>query len=153
MGIDFTVLKPFGEMYGNCFCIPHIESVGSGERCSCAVLPETAFSCQFFSLLHIYTQEFSSLCPTLCNPMGCSTPDLPVLHYLPEFAQVCIHWIGNTIQPSGPLMAPSPSALNLSQYRGLFHWVSCSHQMTTILEFQLQHQSFHQVFRVDFPQD
>ena len=57
----------------------------------------------------------------------------------------------DAIQPSHPLMPFSPSALNLSQPQGLFQWVSCSHQMTKILE--LQHQSFQWVSRVDFPQD
>ena len=45
----------------------------------------------------------------------------------------------------------SPSALNHSQHQGLFQWVNFSHQMTKVLEFQLQHQSFQRVFRVDFP--
>ena len=43
-------------------------------------------------------------CPTFCDPMGCSTPNLPVLHYLLEFAQTRVHWIGDAIQPSHPLM-------------------------------------------------
>ena len=38
-------------------------------------------------------------CPTLCNPMDCSMSGFPVLHYLPEFAQILVHWIGHTIQP------------------------------------------------------
>ena len=52
-------------------------------------------------------------CPTLCDPMKCSTPGFPVLNYLPEFAQMHIHWVGDGIQPSHPLLAPSPPALNL----------------------------------------
>ena len=67
--------------------------------------------------------QFSSVaqsCPTLCDPMDCSTPGLPAHHQLPEFTQTYVHWIGDTIQPSHPLLSPSPPALNLSQGQGLF---------------------------------
>ena len=75
----------------------------------------------------------------LCSPMDCSTPDFPVLHYLPEFAQTHAHWVGDAIQPSGPLLSPSPPAFNLSQHQGLFQGVISSHQVAKVLEFQLQH--------------
>ena len=52
--------------------------------------------------------------------MDCSTPDLPIPHYLPEFAQVHFHFIGDAIQPSHPLSSPSPPAFNLAQHQGLF---------------------------------
>ena len=81
-------------------------------------------------------------CPTLCDPMNRNTPDLPVHHQLPEFTQTHVHWVGDTIQPSHPLSSPSPPAFNLSQHQGLFKWVSSSHQVAKVLEFQLQHQSF-----------
>ena len=58
-------------------------------------------------------------CPTLCNPMDCSTPGLSVPH-LPKFAQVHVHCISDAIQPSYPLTPSSDSALNLSQHQGLF---------------------------------
>ena len=70
--------------------------------------------------------QFSSVaqpCPTLCNPMNCSTPGLAVHHQLPEFTQTHVHWAGDAIQPSHPLSSPSP-ALNLSQHQGLFQWIS-----------------------------
>ena len=67
----------------------------------------------------------TSSSPTLWDPMDCSTPGLPVCHCLPEFAQVHVHCIGETIQPSYPLSPFSPSAINLSQHQGLFQWVSC----------------------------
>ena len=51
-------------------------------------------------------------CPTLCDPMDCSMPDFPVLHRLPEFAPTHVHWIDDAIQPSHPLLLPSPPALN-----------------------------------------
>ena len=56
-------------------------------------------------------------CVTLCDPMDWSMPGFPVLHYLPEFAQTNVHWVSDAIQPSHPLLPPSPSALNLSQHR------------------------------------
>ena len=64
--------------------------------------------------------QFSSVtqsCPTLCNPMDCSTPGFPVLHYFPEFAQTHVHWVNDAIQPSHPLSPPSPPALNLPSIR------------------------------------
>ena len=59
-------------------------------------------------------------CLTICDPMDCSMPGLPVHHQLPKFAQVHVHCIGDAIQSSHPLMPSSPSALNLSQHQGLF---------------------------------
>ena len=70
---------------------------------------------------------FRSLsCVWLCNSMNCSTPDFPVLEYLPKFAQTHVHWIGDAIQPSHPLSPTSPPAFNLSQHQGLFQWVDNS---------------------------
>ena len=69
--------------------------------------------------------------PTLCDPMDCSTPGFPILHHLPELAQTHVHWVGDAIQPSHPLLAPSTPALNFSQHQGLFQWVSYSHQVAT----------------------
>ena len=75
--------------------------------------------------------QFSSVaqsCPTLCNPMKCSMPGLPVHHRLPEFTQTHVYWVG-AIQPSHPLLSPSPPALNLSQHQVLFKCVSSSNQV------------------------
>ena len=58
----------------------------------------------------------------LCNPMDCSPPGFPVLHYLSEFAQTHVHWVSDAMQPSHPLLLPSPPVLNLSQHQGLFQW-------------------------------
>ena len=69
--------------------------------------------------------QFSSVaqsCPTLCDPMNCSTPGLPVHHQLLESTQTHVHWVGDVIQPSHPLSSPSP-ALNSSQHQGLFKWI------------------------------
>ena len=93
----------------------------------------------------MHSVQFSSVtqsCLTLCDPMNCSTPGLPVHHQLLESPQTYVHWVSDAIQPSHPLSSPSPPALNLSQHQGLFKWVSSSHQVVKVLEFQLQHQSF-----------
>ena len=84
---------------------------------------------------------FSSVaqsCPTLCDPIDCGTPGLPVHHQIPELAQTHVHQVGDAIQPSHPLSSPSPPTFNLSQHQGLFTWVSSSHQVAKGLEFQLQ---------------
>ena len=88
--------------------------------------------------------QFSSIqsCLTLCNSMDCSAPDFPVHYQLPELAQIHVHQVGDAIQLSHLLLSPSPPALNLSQHQGL------SSESAKIWE--LQHQSFQWVFRVDF---
>ena len=90
------------------------------------------------------------LCLTLCDPMDCSTPDLPVHHQLLEFTQAHVRWVGDAIQPSHPPSSPSPPAFNPSQHQGLFKWVSSSQQVAKVLELQLQCQSFQWIFRT-FP--
>ena len=64
--------------------------------------------------------QFSSVtqsCPTLCDPMNCSTPGLPVHHQLPEFTQIHVHRVGDVIQPSHLLLSPSPPVPNPSQHQ------------------------------------
>ena len=68
-------------------------------------------SVQFSSVTHSH--------PTLCYPVNCSTPGLPV-HQLLDFTQIHIHRVGDAIQPSHPLSSPSPPAPNLSQHQSLF---------------------------------
>ena len=89
----------------------------------------------------------TQFCPTLCDPMDCNTPGFPVLHHLPELAQTHVHWVGDVIQPSRPLLPTS--AFNLSQHQGLFQWVGFSHQVAKVLEVQPQHQSLQWIFRID----
>ena len=84
----------------------------------------------------------------LCDPRDCSTPGLPVHHQLLEFTQTHVHQVADAIQPSHPLLSPSHPTFNLSQHQGLFKWVSSSHQVAKVLEFQ--HQSFQWIFRTDF---
>ena len=82
--------------------------------------------------------------------MDHSMPGLPVHHQLVEFTQTHVHWVSDATQPPHPLSSPSPPAFNLSQHQGLFQWVSSSHQVAKVLEFQPQHQSFQWIFRTDF---
>ena len=82
--------------------------------------------------------QFSSVaqsCPTLCNPMDCSTPGLPVRHQLLEFTQTHVHGVSEAVQPSHSLSSPSPPAFNLSQHQGLFKRVSSSHQVPKYWSF------------------
>ena len=92
-------------------------------------------------------------CLTLCDLMDCSMPGFPVLHYLPEFAQIHMHWVGDAIWPSLLLPSSSPFAFNLSQHQCLLQWVSSSHQVAKVLK--LQHQSANEYselisFRIDW---
>ena len=77
------------------------------------------FSCSVQSLSHVW----------LCDSVDCSTPGLPVHHQLAEFTQTHVHWVGDAIQPSHPLLSPSLPTFNLSQHQGLFRWVSSSYQV------------------------
>ena len=79
-------------------------------------------------------------------PHGLQHSRLHSLHYLLEFAQTHVHWVGDAIQPSYPLSSSSLPAFNLSQHQGLFQWVCSSHQV----KFQIRHQSFQWIFRTDF---
>ena len=96
--------------------------------------------------------QFSSVaqsCLTLCDPMNRSMAGLPVHHQLLESTQTHVHQVSDAIQPFHTLSSPSPPSLNLSQHQGLFKWVSSSHNVAKVLEFQLQHQSFQWTPRTD----
>ena len=96
---------------------------------------------EYFQFSSVQFSSVTQSCPTLCDPMDCSTPGLPVHPQLLESTQTHVHWVGDAIQPSHPLSSPSPPALNSSRHQGLFKWVSSSHQLAKVLAFQLQHQS------------
>ena len=90
-------------------------------------------------LLESEVHQFSSVaqsCPTLCDPMNCSMPGLPIHHQFLEFTQTHVHWVGYAIQPSHPLLSPSPVP-NPSQHQGVFQWVNSLHEVAKVLEFQL----------------
>ena len=88
-------------------------------------------------LLYESLSSVAQLCTTLCDLMDCSTPGLPVHHQLPEFTQTHVLWVSDAIQISHPISSPSPPAFNLSKHQGLFKWVSSSHQVAKVLEYQL----------------
>ena len=139
--------------------LPHLlfveDSISSN---SCAM--QNFYNCRLenFDQFHIGMSQYNRLqfssvaqsCLTLCDPMDCSTPGFPVHHQLLELAQTHVHWVDDAIQRSHSLSSPSPPAFNLSQHQGLFQWVSSSHQVAKVFEFQLQHQSFQWIFRTDF---
>ena len=98
----------------------------------------------------ILFSPFSSvahLCPTLCNPTDCSMPGFPMHHQILELAQTHVHQVSDGILL--PCVIPF-SCLQFSHHQGLFKWVSSSHQVAKVLEFQFQHQFFQWIFRTYF---
>ena len=87
------------------------------------VQPRWKNLCQFLKQLNYCCCSVARLFPTFCDPVNCNMPGIPVLQYLPEFAQTHVHWLNDAIQPSHPVSPPSTPALNLSQHPGLFQWV------------------------------
>ena len=112
--------------------------------------------CHYVDEPRAYSVQFSPVsqsCPTLCNPMNSTMPGLPVHHQLPKFTQTHVHRVSDAIQPSHPLLSPSPPAPNPSQHRSLFQWVNSLHEVAKVLEFQLEHHSFQRTlisFRMDW---
>ena len=111
------------------------------------MLTQVSIKCSLFSWVQF--SSVAQLCPTLCEPMNCSTPGLPVHHQLPKFTQTHIHWIRDAIQPSHPLLSPSLPAPNPSQHQSLFQWVNSSNEVAKVLEFKLQHHSLQRNPRAD----
>ena len=92
-------------------------------------------------------------CLTLCDVINPSTPGLPVYHQLPESTQNHIHWVGDAIQPSHPLLSPSPPAFNISQHQGLFQWVTSGGQVLEVFSFSISSSNEHPrliSFRMDW---
>ena len=79
------------------------------------------YGAQATPFIYFQFRSVAQSCPTLCNPMDCSTADFPVHHQLPEPVQTHVHWIGDAIQPSHPVLSPSPPGFNLSQHQGFFY--------------------------------
>ena len=100
-------------------------------------------------ILSLQFSLVSQSCLTLCDPMNHSTPGLPVLHQLPEFTQLHVHWVGDAIQPSNPLSSPSPPALKSFSASWSFPMSQLFTTGGQILRFQLQHQSFQWTPRTD----
>ena len=116
-----------------CKSTPNSLTIPSPQSSPPAILSSFSKSVSLF--LFCKSVQFSSVaqsCLTLWDPTDCSTPGLPVHHQLPEFTQTHVHWDGDAIQPSHPLLSPSPPAFSLSQHQGLFKWISSSHQAAKI---------------------
>ena len=133
------------------------------EKCSSHYIPRGLDICMTSFLISVLitwwggvcSVQFSSVaksCLTLCDPMGHSTRGLPFHHQLTELTQTHVHWVSDATKKSHPLSSTSLS-FNLSQYQGLFKWVSSSYQVAWVSELQLQHQSFQWIFRIDFFKD
>ena len=150
--LGFQSLKPFRLLVNSALCwnflVLHL------ALCAAGILSDLEMCLGNHPLALQHTSSVQLLsCLTLCDPMDCSTPGLPVRHQLPEFTQTQVHWVGDAIQPSYPLSFYSslfPPAFNLSQQQCLFKWVNSSHQVAKVLEFKLQHQSFQSIFRINF---
>ena len=106
--------------------------------------------------MNIHSVQFScSVVSDSLRPHGLQHTRPPVHHELPELTQTHVHWVGDGIQLSHPLSSRFPPTFNLPQHQGLFKWVSSSHQVAKVVEFQLQHQSFQWIlglisFRMDW---
>ena len=141
-----------GVFYPSCVFESKIPFSYSPLETICFSYREWSSTLRKYKITKTTKNNFSSVtqsCPTLCDPMDCSTPGFPVHHQLPELAQTHVHHISDAIQPSHPLSSPSPPAFNLSQRQRLFQWVSSLNQVAKVLEFQLQHQSFQWTPRTD----
>ena len=90
----------------------------------------------YISSIFSYFSSVTQACLTLCDPMNWGSR-LPVHHQLLELAQTHVHQVSDAIQPAHPLLSPSPPAPNPSQHQSLFQWVSSSHEVDKVLEFQL----------------
>ena len=147
--LSYCQSPPFG--HGMCKVMPHQSMKGNANRHPLRLIDNyklynsRLLFMSSYNWVHYNSVQFSSVtqsCPTLCDPTNHSTPGLPAHHQLPESTQTHVHWVGDAIQPSHPLSSPSLPTFNLSQHQDLFKWVSSSHQVAKVLEFQLQHQSF-----------
>ena len=108
----------WGDLQGSVLCPPVGKTklmFSSQIKASLTLLDQACIFCCCCSV--------AKSCPTLCDPINGSMPGFSVLHYLPEFTQTHVHWVRDAIQPSHPLLSPSPLVLSLSQHQGLFQWV------------------------------
>ena len=138
-------------LFGLIVCWAHVfkQNQNQGPKAFAAPRNNLFLDGFIFSFLPVQFSSVAQSCPTLCDLMDCSTPGLPVHHQLLESTQTHVHWVGDAIQLSHPLSSPSPPAFNLSQDQGVFQWVSSSHQVAKVLQFQLQHQSFQWTLSTD----
>ena len=98
--------------------------------------------------IHCSCCSVAQLCPTFCNLMDCSTPDLSVHHQHPELPQTYVCRTGDALQPSYPLLSPSPPAFSLPQHQGVFQGVSCSHKQPKYWSFSFSITPFNEYSRL-----
>ena len=136
---DFSV-KFLGIMWSTdiCFLPKQLSHLLHCQHQLLSIRPHTSEVILAFGCISVQFSSVTQSCLTLCDPMNRSTPSLPVHHQLLESTQKHVHRVSVAIQPSHPLLSPSLPALNLSQNQGLFKWVSSSHQVAKVLEFQHQ---------------
>ena len=101
------------------------------------LLENAEITVEDFVFLYVQFSSVAQSCLTLCDPMNCSMPGLPIHHQLPEFTQTHVHRVRDAIQPSHPLLSPSPPVPNPSQHQSLFQRVNSSHEVAKVLKFQL----------------
>ena len=105
----------------------HIQPCFKSIPAHCCKLLESQFFTWFSSV------QFScSVVSYSLQPHGLQHARPPLCHQLPEFTQTHVHWVSDAIQPSHPLLTPSPLAFNFFQHQGLVKWVSSSHQVANI---------------------
>ena len=116
-------------------CLLKTSSYFQCQKALVLLTPEISHSVLNHRILQVrFVVQF---CLTLCYPMDCSTPGFPVLHYLLEFVQTHVHWVSDAIQPSYPLLPPSPLALNLSCHQVLLQWVGCLFRWSKYWSFSI----------------
>ena len=112
----FPSIRVFPKEVGICIIWPKYWSFSFSISPSNEYSGLISFRVDWFDLFAVQFSSVTQSCLTLCIPMDCSMPGLPVHHQLPEFTQTHVHWVGDAIQPSHPLSSPSPPARNLSQH-------------------------------------
>ena len=140
------------------YIVQEICLVKAGKRrCLISATGTTVFS-SFYWKIDLYSISFQKLDQFSCSVVSDSAipwtaacqASLSITNSRSLLRFMTMSWVSDAIQASHPLSSPSPPSPNPSQHQGLFKWVSSSHQVAKVLEFQLQHQSFQWIFRTDF---
>ena len=96
----------------------------------------------------LFLSSVAQSCPTLCDPINCSTPGLPVHHQLPEFTQTHVHRVSDATQPLHPVSSPSPPAPNPPSIRVISHESTLRMRWPKYWSF-IYHHSFQRMSRAD----
>ena len=127
--MDPSIVVPFSEQDNgkNSGTTQQLELALSGMVGMLA--PLESFQANYLIYVSVQFSSVAQSCPTLCDPMNCSMPGLPVHHQLPEFTQTHVYQVSDAIQPSHPLLSPSPPVPNPSQHQSLFQWVNSLYEV------------------------